>query len=121
MKSVYILAFALLASSAFFVSCNKDKTQAVVEVDPNCPDTVLFSIQVEPLIVQNCSTSGCHDATSSGGFNLLGHSNIAASSTNVLSALRHETTTLMPIGGSQVADSSIQFFQCWVNQGKLDN
>ncbi len=121
MKSVYIIAFALLASSAFFLSCTKDKTPPIVEVDPNCPDTILFSVQVEPIIVQNCSTSGCHNASAAGGYDLLGHSNIVANSTDVLSALRHETQTLMPFGAAQVADSSIQHFQCWVNQGMLDN
>lgn len=120
MKSVYLVAFALLISSAFFLSCNKDQTQAVIPVDPNCIDTVSFAV-MEPIIIQTCATSGCHDANSAGGINLVGHSNIALNATDVLTALRHETVTLMPIGGPQVHDSIIQDFSCWIGQGKMDN
>lgn len=120
MKSVYLVAFALLVSSTFFLSCDKDKTQEVVPVDPNCVDTVFFTT-LEPIIIQTCSTSGCHDATAQGGINLEGHANIAANAADVLSAFRHETPVLMPIGGPAVDVSVVQDFTCWISQGKLDN
>lgn len=122
-KLSYFLAAIFVVSTmmASVSSCDKDKTPIAV---PNeCADTVSFVQKIEPMIQMNCSTTGCHDATSSAsGYNLEGHGNISANGTAILNVIRHEAGfTPMPLGQSQLNDSLISQFNCWVAQGKLNN
>ena len=116
-------AVIILLSVASISSCEKDKTMIPVPPPPEqCPDTISFSGFVEPLIVANCSTSGCHDAaTSSGTYNLEGYDNIEASASAILTAIKHEGSSPMPLGSPKLSDTIIQQFDCWVVQGKLNN
>lgn len=119
MKAIYIIsAFVLLLSS-----CTKDKVSTLTVLDPNCIDTTSFSQKIRPLIMQNCATSGCHDAsTHAEGYDFTNHNSIAQNASLMLSAMRGESgTTPMPLGGPALADSLIQQFSCWIGQGKLDN
>ncbi|MBL4862044.1 MAG: hypothetical protein JKY09_03380 [Crocinitomicaceae bacterium] len=97
----------------------------MVETIPVIPvgeDTISFTTQIEPLMDLNCSTSGCHDASASaGGYNLTGHLDISTQANIILSAIKHETPNLMPLGSPQIADSLIAQFETWINQGLLDN
>ena len=114
-KNGLIVLFGLL----FIVSCKKDMTPL-----PNldCADTISYSQQVQPFIDLNCTTSGCHDASASGGYNLTTHSGVSNNAAIILSAINHDSgTTPMPMGGSKLPDSTIQQFDCWISQGKLDN
>lgn len=120
MKAIYFFSVLFVL---FMVSCTKDKAPAVQPLDPNCTDTISFSLQVKPLIEQNCSTSGCHDAaTASDGYDFTTHANIAQNTSIMLSAMRSESgATPMPLGGPELPDSLIQQFSCWAGQGKLNN
>jgi hypothetical protein len=79
--------------------------------------------KIQPLILQNCATSGCHDATTQeSGYDLTNHTNISANANIILSTMRWENGVVqMPYNLSQLPDSLIQQFSCWVKQGKLDN
>lgn len=117
LKKVFVMALVVTALQ----SCTKANVNDY-NVD-NCSDTVRFATEIQPLIVQNCATSGCHDAsTQAAGYDLTTHASIAGSATIVLSAIRWEGGTVpMPQGNPQLADSLIKKFSCWINQGKLDN
>lgn len=122
MKTLSIMSTTLFAVlSVLMYSCSKDQTPPVIELTAECPEVISFANQIEPIIQNNCSTSGCHDATSSGGYNLQGYSNISSNATAILSAMRHETPTPMPVGAPQLADSLIQQFACWTSQGTINN
>ena len=115
LNNATIVLFGIL----FIVSCKKDMTPL-----PNldCADTISYSQQVQPFIDLNCTTSGCHDASASGGYNFTTHSSVSANAVIILSAINHDSGTVpMPLGGAKLADSTIQQFDCWINQGKLDN
>jgi len=103
-------------------SCKKDMT---VPPDPglaNCPDTISFVGTVEPIIQLSCSTTGCHDASAAGGYNLLGYSNISTNVSIILNVINHTSGfAAMPLGGNKLADSTIQQITCWNLQGTLDN
>jgi hypothetical protein len=117
-----ISALVLMAITfSFSTSCNKDKTPAPVPLE--CPDTIFFGAVVEPMIQQNCATSGCHSASSAaGGYNLVGHVNISANATIILNVIRHEVGfTAMPYFQPKLNDTIIQQFKCWMDQGKLNN
>lgn len=109
----------VLSLSFFVVSCKSDK---ITPIDADCPELVSFSEKIEPLINTNCATSGCHAA----GFTsptLTTHAEIAANANQILVRIQKDPTSnqLMPFGGPKLADSLIQQFKCWVNQGSLDN
>lgn len=121
MRNLILVAIVLGGVILLSNSCKKDQVQTS-PFSGNCADTISFSTQIEPMMNQNCSTSGCHDVSSAGGYNLGGHANIAANATIILNVLRHENgLTPMPLGSAQLNDSLIQQFQCWVNQGLEDN
>jgi hypothetical protein len=125
MKKIVIITALFIG----LVNCTKNKAEPIVEilapgeVDPNCPDTILFSTQVmNDVFVANCN--GCHgsggSAVSFGEFT--NHSNISDDATKILQTLKHESgVTAMPIGGNALNDSLITAFDCWIKQGKLNN
>lgn len=119
----YLFIAALIAVAlGTSVSCKKDKVP-VIDVVLECEDTISFATQIEPIIVSNCSVSGCHNAASSAnGYNLEGHGNISSNADVILTVIRHEGgLSPMPQGGNKLADSLIQQFKCWRDQGKLNN
>ncbi len=121
MKQVQIIIFTLFALvTVVNFSCTKEKTSISAA---QCPDTISFSAQVMPIFDLNCSTSGCHDATTAqSGYNFTTYANIAANSSVILDVINHGSgVTPMPFGSPKLADSLIQQIECWVLQGKLDN
>lgn len=115
MRLVLLFVMSLFVIAA----CKSDKIQPA---DPNCPDVISFTEKIEPLILNNCATSGCHAA----GFTspaLTNHSQISSNANDILFRIQQDPTSsqLMPSGGPKLADSLIQQFKCWVNQGKQDN
>lgn len=116
----------LMSSGILLVQCTKDKTEPIVTPpldSATCIDTVSFNNEILPLIVQNCSASGCHGGSSSaGGYSLENYANISTNASQITSVIKHEQgVTAMPAGAPKLADSLIQKFECWVVQGKLDN
>ena len=114
-------ALALSLSVVSVSSCDKDKT--ALPIPKVCPDTISFAGIVEPMIQANCSTSGCHDAvTAAAGYNLEGHGNISTNASAILNVIRHiPTVVAMPYGQPKLNDSIIEQFNCWLEQGKLNN
>ncbi len=83
-----------------------------------CTGTVSFSSQIAPMIEENCS--GCH-GVGAGTFPVLSnHAEISENADKIIHALRG-TPELMPQGGPALSDSLIQQFQCWLQQGRMDN
>ncbi|MGB0915702.1 MAG: hypothetical protein ACPGVI_06495 [Crocinitomicaceae bacterium] len=105
-------------------SCTKDKVQIEdVTVNPNCPDTILYSTQIEPILNQSCATSGCHPGgAATNGYDLTNHASVSANAGIILSVIRHESGVVaMPFGSAQLPDSVAQHIECWISQGKLNN
>ena len=122
MKSKTLILVAGMFTLLLTFSCKKDKVSTGI-VNSDCADTISFSATVLPLITQNCSTSGCHDANSgSAGYTLTSHQDISPSASQVLGAMRHDAGFApMPEGAPKLADSLIQYVECWISQGKLNN
>lgn len=117
-----LLTFSLLIALA---SCLKDKTaEPVIEPVGPCTDTVSFQDEIFPEIFEpSCASVYCHGAGGgSGGYILDAYDQIAENADMVLKVIQHDATVLpMPSGGDKLADSLIQKFDCWIQQGKLDN
>lgn len=102
-------------------SCKKEKV-APVALNTECPDTISFQTTISPLILTNCSTSGCHDNSQAGGYKFSNHSDISAAANKILQTIRHESgVSPMPQGASKLAATSADQFNCWISQGKLNN
>lgn len=98
-------------------ACSKDRTPL-----KDCQEEVSFSAHIEPIISLNCSVTGCHDFTGSGGFVFQNYEQISSNASIILSAIRHEAgVKSMPLGAPKLADSLIQQFDCWMKQGKVNN
>ena len=112
--------FGMVLLILAFPACKKDK--APVAVLSDCADTISFSNQILPILNNNCNTSGCHgNGSAAGGYDLTNHAGVSTNAQIILSAIRHETASPMPLGANQLADSLIQQFSCWKQQGLLDN
>jgi hypothetical protein len=111
----FLVVFILAAFS--FVSCKKSKVQS--DIDPNCSDTISYQTDILPLITNNCT--GCHGTGNTTGYTFTNHTNMSSNATNMLNAMRGQGgMQLMPPNGS-LSDTDIQKFNCWINQGKLNN
>lgn len=122
MKTQLISIGAVLLGIVLLTSCTKDNVTEYNTLSTDCQDTISFAAKIQPLVQQNCATSGCHDATASAGYEFSSHAQISANASIMLSTMRWEQgVTAMPQGAPQLADSLIQQFSCWIQQGKLDN
>lgn len=122
MKKLYCI---LLTGILFLYSCKPDNVTPV-----DCPSGIVsFSSQVQPIINQNCNTSGCHGYINEAPFQLLTHQQIdsAAVYCNLLLSLKHQTPLPMPRidpllpDAYMLPDSIIQIIECWMNQGRQNN
>lgn len=126
MKIIPVLSIAAFVSLAVFYGCTKDKV-GVNKLGnlsaTDCTDSISFSAKILPLMQQNCSTTGCHDAGSAAsGYVLTDHSSISASSDIIYKTMNHSAGVQpMPQGGDKLSDSLIKNFGCWILQGKLNN
>lgn len=98
-------------------ACTKEKAPVPLP-EIACTTTILFSQQIAPMIQDNCAS--CHGAGAGTSPVLSNHAEIAANSEAIINTL-HGTPQLMPQGGPALADTLIQQFQCWIQQGKLNN
>lgn len=121
MKS-FVFISLFVSISLTMLGCKKDKVPVIIVPPELCPDTISFAATIQPLINANCTTSGCHDAAQSGGYQFLSYASIEANATDILHVIRHDPGfATMPLGASQLPADQIQQFDCWIKQGKLDN
>jgi hypothetical protein len=122
MKIVYTLFLLVIIGFLFMPisSCTKNKVP-LPELDNTCSDSVKYVTFVQPLISSNCSTSGCHDSFGAGGYTLETHAQISGNAEIILKAIRHDGAASMPQGQPKLVDSLTTQFNCWINQGKLEN
>jgi hypothetical protein len=104
-------------------ACLKDQAATPLPIGP-CVDTVQFNDELlVPLLNTSCNTSGCHSSgDAAAGYVLEGHDLISSNAEAIFEAISHDPgRTPMPLSGDKLADSLIQKFDCWIQQGKLNN
>ena len=106
-------------------SCKKDKVSISNQdfSNQNCLDTISYSQQIQPLLNQSCATSYCHGGGSN-GYDLSNHASVSANASIILSVIKHESGFVpmpYPPGSPKLPDSVINHFQCWFDQGMLNN
>ena len=116
--SIFLTLGSLAALALFLPSaCTKAKTPPPLP-EVICTSTISFSTQIAPMIEENCS--GCHGAGAGTSPVLSNYAEISQNANDIIFALRG-TPQLMPEGGPALADSLIQQFQCWLQQGTQNN
>lgn len=104
-------------------ACLKDRTVEPLPPDP-CVDIVSFNDDLLiPLFNNSCNVSGCHSTEDvAAGEIWVAHDSISNHADLILEAISHDPSrSPMPFGGEKLADSLIQKFDCWIQQGKLNN
>ncbi len=119
MRITYII-LAIAIPIGCMLSCETDK---VGEQNQECPVSISFSNRIQPMIQTNCSTSGCHATPGPGKPALNTHAEISANALQIRNVIKKNPgePQFMPLGGQKLADSLIQQFGCWIDQGLLDN
>ena len=119
-RSIFIVAafssFAILAL-VLPSACTKEKAPVPLP-QIVCTSTISFSQQIAPMIDANCAS--CHGAGAGTSPVLSNYAEISQNAEAIVNAL-HGTPELMPQGGPALPDSLIQQFQCWLQQGKMEN
>lgn len=118
MKKNYFLVFLTFTAIACFAFTKMSKkielstSKGEPEQVSDCTDTISFNSKVMPVIFNNCVS--CHkDFTE--------YKEVAAHAKHILKALRGDGASQMPKDAPALNDSLIQQFECWINQGKLNN
>jgi hypothetical protein len=78
---------------------------------------ISFSIDVKPIIANNCAVSGCHNGTQSPNFS--DDNNIFQNASRIKN--RTSARTMPPAGRPDLTEEEIQAIACWVDDGALDN
>ncbi|MFT5581860.1 MAG: hypothetical protein ACI9G9_001121 [Psychromonas sp.] len=117
-RSMLLFCLSVLVISQ---GCNKDKLEPVV-TSSDCEDAITYDAQVATIINNNCSTSGCHDSSNSGGYTLMTFEQVSNNADIILRAMKHEDGVVpMPLGQDQLDEGKINDVSCWILQGKNEN
>lgn len=113
------LALIAVLCTAFLHSCYYDVES---ELYPACelPETVSYSLDIQPIVAANCAISGCHVQDGSGPGNFTDYNNIKAKADD--GALVNEVVIdqTMPPGGG-LSDCDRQIIQNWADAGAPNN
>jgi hypothetical protein len=93
---------------------------------------VSYSIDIQPIIISNCTQSGCHGSAHSEEFELLSyndlikHTGVNAGSpetSNLYSVIRsYNSEIIMPrMPYNPLTEKQIQLIYIWIGQGALNN
>ncbi len=105
--AIACFAFTKLSNKTELSPSNGDPTEAL-----DCLDTISFNSKVMPVIFNNCVS--CHKDLSE-------YKEVASHAKHILKALKGDGASLMPKDAAPLNDSLIKQFECWINQGKLNN
>lgn len=114
-----LIAIILSGTALLSLACNYDKEEALYPNGLTCANlNARFSIDVKPIIENNCAFEGCHGAGSTNGpGQLLTFKEIKAAAPEIKAAL---VTRLMPKGFS-ITTMEIKKISCWVDSGAPEN
>lgn len=99
--------------------CKSDKEELLYSGGNDCSGVnATFTATVQPIIQANCTTSGCHDASSTNGpGSLTSYDKVKDASARIR---RVVISREMPKGGSLSAEQ-IKSIVCWIDSGTPNN
>jgi len=104
----------------YFSSCTKDQADKVIVAE--CDTLNLSYTNDVKIIIETYCTVTCHTSSKPNGLssaNLEDYTNTKDEALNgtLLDAIKHETTTPMPLGGTKLSDADIKTIFCWIENG----
>lgn len=121
-SSIKYVGYAFAFGAIIFYACTKDRVELQPVTALDCTESISYVEDIKPLVDQNCSTSGCHDATASGGHTLTSYTAVHDQADLIIRTIKHEPgVTAMPFASPKLSDSLIRKFECWIVQGKPEN
>ena len=122
LRSFFALSFFVLVLQG----CYYDKADKLYTVSSITCDTtnITYSTVIKPIIQQNCSIPGCHDASQSGGYDFTTYDGLknALDRGRVIGSINHLSGYIaMPQTGSKLSSCDINKITIWVNNGYMNN
>ena len=92
------------------------------ELYPNCevPETVSYELDIKPLAVANCASSGCHTSGGEGPGNFNNYNSLKSTIDNGTFELEVLINKSMP-PSSSLPDCDLQIIQSWLDAGAPNN
>lgn len=117
--------YRLFVLSSFVFSCQKNQSSKFDKFIPEpCTDSVSFNNEILPQIInKTCSNTSCHNSISEpSGLDFTVHEKIVPITHSMYKSMAHDSGYIpMPSEDVRIADSLIQKFYCWIQQGKKNN
>jgi len=117
-KTSILTLAAVLVVIIFSFGCSKDDDMNDEPMD-SCPDEVTYENQVRPILLANCTDSGCHDGNSGVG-DWSSYASISPTFTNGRFNNLVIETRQMPQGRT-LSSSAYNLLKCWSEQGFPQN
>jgi uncharacterized membrane protein len=119
-KNLYLIIIAGLLSSCYYDN-EQDLYPASPQNNPptNTDSVVSFSKTIQPIIANNCATSGCHVANFTAP-NLTTHASIAANKERIKIRAIDGKPTPMPATGLMSVDNRTKL-AAWIEAGAPNN
>lgn len=133
MKKYFFYSLCMMVGIFFFTKCTHDPALDLTPtIAPTCStDTVYFTNYVLPLLIANCTQSGCHDSeTQEHGVDLTDYENIMKevnpfnpnNSELYESIIETDPNDIMPPPPyAPFTSEQIGFVKTWIEQGALNN
>ncbi len=112
----YLFLFLMLIITGVFMSsCARDKSPVIVN---NCEEEITYQKDLQLILDNNCSFSGCHDAGSIVG-DFTTFENISSFfNSGIIKQVTIDERS-MPLGDTLSTDDLI-LFECWIQGGYLE-
>lgn len=104
-KFITVISFGVLLAS-----CTQDEVTEAAASD--CNENFTYDNDIQPIIMNNCATSGCHDGTKSP---LLTNFNSVEAAKSQVKSRAIDLKTMPPSG--PLTDAEIRRISCWIEQG----
>jgi len=114
-------------AAAFIYGCVNNKADSINPVNPGGCDTtnLTYSGNINPIIQQNCTLSGCHtNAAMAGGysFETFAGLHMALQNDRLIGAINHQSGFVaMPQNSAKLSDCDIEKITQWVAIGAPNN
>jgi hypothetical protein len=118
-----MLRFIILSQIIIFIaSCKTSKDTTATNVETHCSQIqVTYAEHIQPIILKNCATSGCHDPkTKEHGldFNKFEDVKKEALSGDLLCTIKWEKgCPKMPMNMPKLSKEKITAIECWIKNG----
>jgi mono/diheme cytochrome c family protein len=121
-KLFFIAGMAVVLGSCYADKYDKLYPAHVSTVDPcdTATNASTYSGNVKAIMGQSCATTGCHDATAAGGYDLTSVTGVQSCAASGL-LVSDINSGRMPKSASKLSDCQIKQITYWVNHGALNN